>query len=104
MIFTALMSKDLRPPLLCALSWLHSVPVTHASRAFYYATQAGAVVSEKGFSANFRSKTGLQRPKNQFFEKLHPIFFLNKQMVGVRNTWFKFGKDLMTISVFKLST
>ena len=59
---------------------------------------------EKGFSADFLSKTGIQRPKYQVFKKLDPHFFLNIQRMGVKNTWFKFGKDLMTISVFKLRT
>ena len=45
MIFAAKMMKNIRPPLPCATSWLHTVLVTHPSRAFYYAIPAGAAVS-----------------------------------------------------------
>ena len=148
------MRKDLRPPLPCATSWLHSDLVTHPSRAFYYATQAGAVESAKlvalyfiltlfqlsdsyqlffkvfldpflmNFLKNIRvlSFKNLKfRPQKKAFRPIfcqkrvfkglnikflrsYTLFFLNRQRMGVKNTWFKFGKDLMALSVFKLRT
>ena len=47
MIFAAKIKENIRPPLPCATSWLHTVSVTHPSRAFYYAIPAGAAVSAK---------------------------------------------------------
>ena len=98
----------LRPPLPCATSWLHRVPVTHASRAYstilYYAMKSEAVTSLKtgDFVRHLDTLLVIRSKKMSYLVLINPFWAENVNKIRVSSFKKCFFRLLKTCYLQKI--